>query len=236
MKQILQLARTDFKLIFRDPTLLAFFVLPLILFGVFIYLLPYLIGRFPAMADYLPLLVAVGVIENTQLFSFITSMIFVDEKESSVSRNYGVIPMSRTSFLVGRFLFPLLFTIGVNVLFLLIQPFYKLGIIEMFLISFLMALIVPLYALCVNIISDNRMQAMVYIKAANMIVLLPFAAFFVPSHFKHIFGILPSHWTLQYTVAIFNQNDSIWFFMVGLVLFTLLILYTAKIFIRKHFE
>jgi len=81
MKRILTLARIDFKLIFRDSSLRSFLVLPLILFALMIWGVPALVEKHPSLTAYLPIILAGFVIENTQLFCFISSMIWIDEKK-----------------------------------------------------------------------------------------------------------------------------------------------------------
>ncbi|MEZ4994176.1 MAG: hypothetical protein R2824_27360 [Saprospiraceae bacterium] len=197
MQKIWKLALTDFKLIFRDPSLRTFLVLPVILFVLIIWILPGLVQRYDFLEPYLPVFLVIAVIENTQLFCFINSMVLIDEKETEVAKAYGIVPLSNLEYILSRFLFPYLFTVLLNVVLLLVQPFYDIGLGENLLLASLTALIVPVYALAINSIVQNRMQGMVWVKAFNMIVLIPIAAFFVPGSFKHFFGILPTHWIFQ---------------------------------------
>ena len=81
MKKILKLALTDFKLIFRDPSLYAFLLLPVILYALLIWFVPGLVERYDLLLPYLPLFLVIGVIENTQVFSFISSMHTADKTE-----------------------------------------------------------------------------------------------------------------------------------------------------------
>ncbi|WP_319590882.1 hypothetical protein [uncultured Draconibacterium sp.] len=110
-----------------------------------------------------------------------------------------------------------------------------MSLISILLISFLAALVVPVYALAVNSVVQNRMQGMVYVKAFNMLVLIPIAAFFVPERFVHLFGIFPTHWVFQ-SIDKATQNLSINLFTsIGFVFFLILLWLVSRIFIRKHF-
>jgi fluoroquinolone transport system permease protein len=79
MKKIIELSLVDFKIIFRDSSLRAFFILPFVLLGLVVYLLPALIEKYNFLVPYLPVFLVVAVIENTQVFSFISSMVLIDE-------------------------------------------------------------------------------------------------------------------------------------------------------------
>jgi fluoroquinolone transport system permease protein len=235
MKRILTLARIDFKLIFRDSSLRSFLVLPIILFALMIWGVPALVEKHPSLTAYLPIILAGFVIENTQLFCFISSMIWIDEKEMGVAKAYGIVPLSKIQFILSRLLFPFLITVLLNVLLLEVQDFYEISILHIWLIAILTGLIVPIYALTINAIVDNRMQGMVYIKALNMLIILPITAFFIPAPFQHIFALLPSHWVFQAVNQTLLQTMNTWSFIIGFGLMWILIILSSKFFWRKHF-
>lgn len=235
MEKIIKLAFTDFKIIFRDSSLRIFLLFPFILFGVFVWFLPSLVEKYDFLVPYLPVFLAVGVIENTQMFCFISSMVLIDEKETDVAKAYGIVPLSRLHYIVSRFLIPYIVTVVLNVILLEVQPFYEIGLGENLIISLLAAMVVPVYVLGINAIVENRMQGMVYVKAFNMIVLIPFAAFFVPENFKHLFGIFPTHWIFQGVDHITKGLSIGWICGVGFLFLGLLLWFVSKQFIRKHF-
>ncbi|GAA4834418.1 hypothetical protein GCM10023331_19590 [Algivirga pacifica] len=229
------LALADFKIIFRDPSLKSFLVLPVLLFALILWGVPALVDNYPFLEPYLPVFLVVAVVENTQMFSFITTMVLIDEKETNVAPIYGVVPLKKWEYLLSRFLIPYLFTALLNIILFEVQPFYTIHWIDGVGLSLLTALIVPVYALSVNAIVKNRMEGMVYIKAFNMLVLLPIAAFFIPEEWRMFFGVLPTHWVFQGVEAV-TQGVSIALYMgVGVVFFVGLLWGVAKVFIRKHF-
>lgn len=235
MKKIAKLALTDFKLIFRDPTLRSFLALPVLLFLLVVYLVPYLADTYEALAPYLPLFLIVGAIENTQLFCFISSIVLIDEKESDVAKVYGVVPMSKGQYILSRFMIPYLFTVLLNVILFAVQPLFSIGWGLNLILSLLSALIVPVYALAINSMVENRIKGMVYIKAFNMVVLIPIAAFFVPDSFSHLFGILPTHWIFQSIEQVALGSLPWWMPLIGFAFFAVLTVWVARVFIRRHF-
>lgn len=235
IKKILKLAFTDFKIIFRDTSLKSFLFLPLILFALIIWGVPALIVQYDFLVPYLALFLAIAVIENTQTFCFISSMVLIDEKETNVAKVYGVIPLSKVEYLVSRFLIPYVFTVLMNVILFIVQPFFEIGFGVNLMISLMAALIVPVYVMAINSIVQNRMQGMVYIKAFNMLVLLPIAAFFVPEKLKHLFAFFPIHWVFQ-SVERASLGLPLGFVLgIGFVFSLALIFFVSRIFMRKHF-
>jgi len=235
MKKVLKLAITDFKLIFRDPSLRAFLFLPLILIILIVWVLPSLVEEYDFLIPFLPVFIIVAAIENTQMFSFICSMILIDEKETDVAKVYSIVPLTKFQYIISRFLIPYSFTVALNIILFLVQPFYAIGLGDNLVISFLTALIVPLYVLSINAMVKNRMQGMVYIKAFNMIVLIPIVAFFVPEKIKHVFGVLPTHWIFQSIDNLTNQLSIIRLSTIGFSFLGVLLWMASKQFIRKHF-
>lgn len=235
MKKIIKLALIDFKLIFRDPSLRTFLFFPVILISLIIWALPALVAKYDFLVPYLPVFLVVAVIENTQMFCFISSMVLIDEKESDVAKVYGVVPFTKWQFIVSRFLIPYFFTVILNLILFNIQPFYTISWSNNLTISLLTALIVPIYVLAINAIVKNRMQGMVYVKAFNMLVLIPIAAFFVPEKFKHFFGFFPTHWIFQSVDNVTKGLSIATVSIIGFLFLGLLLLFVSKQFIKTHF-
>lgn len=235
MKNIIKLALTDFKLIFRDTSLRTFLFFPIILIVLVTWALPSLVEKYDFLIPYLPIFIVVAVIENTQMFCFISSMVLIDEKESEVAKVYGILPFTKFQYIVSRFLIPYFFTAILNIILFWVQPFYNVSLGDNLIISFLTALIVPVYVLAINGIVKNRMQGMVYIKAFNMIVLIPIAAFFVPEKIKHIFGIFPTHWIFQSINSVTNNLSIGIVSTIGFLFLGTLLWVVSRLFIQKHF-
>ena len=235
MKKIIKLAITDFKLIFRDSALRIFLVLPLIIFGLFLWFLPYMIGKYEIIQPYLSIFLMVGIIENTQMFSFISSMVLIDEKETEVAKTYGVIPLSKVQYVISKLLIPFSITVLLNVVLIEIQVFYQIGWLENLTISILTALVVPVYVLGINSLVKNRIEGMIYIKVFNMLVLLPLAAFFVPADYKFLFGVFPVYWVFQIIENSTQNLPIMGCAIIGFLFFVVLLIWATIKFIHKHF-
>lgn len=235
MKKVIILAISDFKLIFRDSSLRTFLVFPFILLGAFVWFLPNLVDKYALLKPYSSIFLMIGVIENTQLFSFISSMVLIDEKETDVAKVYGVVPLSKIQYIISRLIIPFLITVILNVILLKVQSLYPVKWIPNLTISILTALVVPVFVLGMNTLAKNRMQGMIYFKALNIIALLPLAVYFLPEKFKYVFSVIPTHWIFQ-SIQNTSQDLSITkSVMVGFVFFILLLILVSKKFINKHF-
>ena len=235
MNQFLNITTSDFKLIFRDPTLRIFFALPLIIYALTLFFLPYLVGRYEGFGQYLPYILVVVAIENTQMFSFIYSMVLIEEKETMVAKIYGVLPVSKTGFVLSRLVAPTVITVLLNFILLLLQPFYALPVLACLLFSIVAALIVPAYILGVAVLCKNKMEGMVWVKVFNILVIIPVVAFFIPDTFARLFGIFPTYWAFQGLNNIIEGNMYSLFLLVGMLYLVGLLFVGLRKFAVNHF-
>jgi len=115
----------DFKVVYREPSLRLFFIIPFLLILVVKVFLPALCENYPVVSDYIPYILMGASIQTSTMFGFIYSMVFIDEKDTQVARVYGILPVSKPLHLIVRLSIPF----GVATLFtwmiLQFQPFYE---------------------------------------------------------------------------------------------------------------
>ncbi len=228
---------TDFKLIYRDKSLRTFLFLPLLILLVVYVGLPYFIEQYPAVNDYLIPILIVCSIETTQLFCFLYAMIFIEEKETKTNTVYGIIPVSLTKMLISRFALPVVLTAVLNFALLMIQPFFELDVINSLIYSFVSALIVPLYAIGVSIFSKNKMQGLVWVKAFNIVVILPIVYLIIDPSWKVIFTIFPTFWLFKSLESIItDQSNFSLSIFIAFVFMVSLLFFAIKLFQRKHYS
>lgn len=235
MKQLITVSISDFKMIFRDATLRVFLLMPIVIIAVINGALPWLITEFPVVEEYAIYIVVFATVEVTQMFGFIYSIVFIEEKEQEVSKVYGVMPISRITFTLFRMLIPVILTTLLTWVILMVQPFYDIPLGSSLLFSLIAALIVPPYVLAVSVMSKNKMEGMVWIKVINLAVVIPTAAFFVPKSFGWLFGLLPTHWVFQ---GLYNLILSENFVLEMVAATVLLVLFTGLLvrrFSKVHF-
>lgn len=235
MKQLIILSISDFKIIFRDPSLRVFLFMPILIFLVINYFFPFLIGKFPAFEEYLGYVIIVATIELVQMFGFIYSMVLIDEKETEVAKIYGVLPVSKFWFIIFRLIIPMIITAFLTWLILMVQPFYELFPFSLMFFAALTGFIVPVYVIGIVNMCKNRMEGMVWIKVFNVIALIPIAAFFIPDPLPYLFGVFPTHWAFQSMYSIINAEIYHWHIIVGMIYFMILLYILARKFSLKHF-
>ena len=238
INQLKQIAINDFKLIFRDMTLKAFFILPVLLIVMALWFVPMLIAKFAFLNDYLNLILIFLIIENTQAFCIINSLLLIEEKETQTAKVYGVLPISKTGLIVARLFIPYTLTVLFNVVLLSFQNLLQIDLITNLIISLLAALTVPIYVLLLSSFAKNRLEGMVYIKLFNLLVLLPLVSFFIGSNWVHLLGVLPTHWlyqSLDSGLSVGTSKMSLLYALLYLIYCLVALRFSVKLFIKSQF-
>ncbi len=236
MEKLIKVANNDFRLVFRDNSLKIFIVLPLLILVVTRYAVPYVAGVYPVVQDYIAVILMLATMQGSVAFGFIYSMVLVDEKDTNVTKVYGILPVSKFWFVVFRLIPPFFLATLATFLLLLVEPFYGLPVVSNLVYSALAAMIAPLMILFVATTAKNKIEAMTWQKLFNIPLFLPVLAFFVPVSFSLIFAIFPTFWAYQGFNFLINGGN-FWFYMlIGFAHSILLLMLMIKRFTRSHFK
>lgn len=236
MEKLIKVAINDFKLVFRDRSLKLFFIFPILNLFVVRYGLPYVVGRFPVLEDYLPILMMFLANQGALIFGFIYSMVLIDENDTNVAKVYGILPISKFWFVIFRLIAPFLLSTFATFLVFLVEPYYHLPIGINLIYSALSGLVAPGMVLFVAIMSKNKLEGMTWQKIFNIPVSLPILAFFIPTSFSFVFAFLPTHWAYQGFDNLVKGESFAIYLVVGFIFNLILIAVMAKRFSKTHFE
>jgi len=235
MNQLIKTSISDFKLVFRDPSLRIFLVIPFLAIALVYLVLPDLVAEFEGVEEYVPYILMAATLQMSTMFGFIYCMVLIEEKDTEVAKVYGILPVSKTGFISFRLLIPFLLSTIFTLIILESQPFYHFPFYSSFLIAVLAGLIAPMFALVVTVLSKNKMAGMTWYKLFNLLIVIPLVAFFAPPGYSGLFGVIPTHWIFQ------GMNDLILddpFFLnvsIGFMLTIVLLTFLVKRFSKNHF-
>ncbi len=236
MNQLIRLSTSDFRLIFRDPSLRTFLVLPLLIFVVLLWAVPSLIRQYPVVEDYVLYVLMASITQVAQMFGFIYGLVFIDEKDTQVAKVYGVLPINKSNLVLSRLLIPFLFSILITWLIFLTQPFYKVAVFHSLILSFVIGLLSILYPITLSVLSQNKMEGLTWIKGLNIIIILPIVGYFLPQPYSKIFTVFPSYWIFE-AVADLLQQGTLWLpMLVGFLFLIVLLFLIVRRFSKTHFS
>ena len=236
MRKLLKVAVNDFRLVFRDNSLKIFLFLPLMNLVVIRYAVPYIAGVYEVLQDYINVILMLATMQGSIAFGFIYSMVLVDEKDTSVAKVYGILPISKFWFIAFRLIPPFILATLATFLLLLVEPFYGLPAISNLVYSTLAGLVSPLMILFVATIAKNKIEAMTWQKLFNLPLFLPVLAFYVPASFSLIFAIFPTFWAYQGFNSLINGGTFRTYILIGFAHSILLIILMIERFTRSHFK
>lgn len=235
MEKLVYHILSDFKLVFRDNSLRIFLLVPLMIYLVVLFLAPYLISAFEGFERFIPLILMGATMQTGTMYGFIYGIVLIDEKDTGVAKTYGILPVSRMKFVLGRLMPSLLISAVFTFVLLLIQPFYFFDMLDMILVSVLSGMVSPFLALSVSIISRNKMEGMTWFKLVNLLISLPLAALFLPEY-RDFFLIVPTHWIFQAIQNMITGSSPIGYLAGGMI-FLILLLYLFMLrFSKVHFR
>ncbi len=176
-----------------------------------------------------------ATMQNSLIFGFIYSMVLIDEKDTSVAKVYGILPVSKFWFVIFRLIAPFLYSTIATFLMLFAEPFYEITLISNFIYSTLAGLVAPMMILFVAITAKNKIEGMTWQKLFNIPISLPLLAFFVPVSVSFLFAIFPTFWAYQGFHNLISGESSALYFSIGLAYSLLLIGLLAQKFSKNHF-
>ena len=235
MDRFIRLSLNDFKLIFRDKSLRIFLFMPVLIFIIILVYIPILTSQYESVIPYIPLILMAATLQTSTMFGFIYAIVLIHEKDMSVAKVYGVLPILKTGFVITRMVFPFVISSIFTFLLLVIQPFHDISIGFNILLSILCGLFAPLLAVFVSILSKNKMEGLTWFKIINLFVTLPLVAFFIP-RYSDLFGILPTHWAFQSLDTIISGGNTLILLAIGFFYTTILLIFSIRKFARVHFE
>jgi fluoroquinolone transport system permease protein len=236
MKKLIRVAINDFKLVFRDNSLKIFIFLPLLILLVVRYGVPYVAGIYEDLNDYLNIILMFATMQGSIAFGFIYSMVLVDEKDTSVAKVYGILPISKFWFVAFRLIPPFLLATLATFLLLLVEPFYNLPPLAGFVYSALAGLVAPLIILFTSTVAKNKIEAMTWQKLLNIPLFLPVLALFVPALYSLVFAVSPTYWAYQSFNSLIESGNPVIYLLIGFVHSILLLALMIKRLTETHFK
>jgi len=236
MGKLLKVALNDFRLVFRDNSLKIFIALPLLTLGIIRFAVPYVASIYESLNDYLAIILIMASMQGATAFGFIYSMVLVDEKDTSVAKVYGILPISKFWFVVFRLIPPFILATVATFLLFLVEPFYGLPGISSLVYSILAGLFAPIMILFVAILAGNKVEAMTWQKLFNLPLFLPILALFVSAPLSFVFAVLPSFWAYQALDSLIHAGNFWLYILFGFAHSILILTFMIERFTRNHFK
>lgn len=231
--KIIALSINDVKNIFRDRTLTIIFLMPVIIILLLRLVIPPLINKFPVLADYYTVIVALFCAATAVSPAFIVSFIMLDEKDENVLQVIRVMPLSPRVFVLYRILFIFLFGFIFSLLTIQFSALENFTLTAVVSVSVLFAMLAPTTALLIITFARNKIEGITLLKGINFIMMLPLLFFFVKSSWTVLLGVIPVYWTYQLFYAIVHSSSYGLYGLVSILLHAIFLAVLYKQFRKR---
>lgn len=196
----LELARTDFANLRRDPMLLAAGVAPLLVAGLVMFGFDPLAA---AVADFVELdrslVVGGALLLAPLLIGFVVGFLLVEEHEERILAAVAVTPLGNSGFLKHRLLLPAL--VGAGAAALLGFVVGELSLAAVVSVAVLGGATASLVTMTMAAIASDRVQALAVSKLTGFLLVAAIAFQFVDGWWRIPLGLVPATWLVEAAVS-----------------------------------
>lgn len=210
------LAIVDFKSIHRDP-MLRWLVFYPVAMGLLVrwgtpWVTGWLMARFQLdLRPYYVLLCSFLAFVMPMLAGAIIGFVMLDQRDDRSLTSILVTPLPLRTYLFCRLLIPLLFSFAVSVLIVELSGLCRIPLWGAVLAALASAAMGPVFCLFFAAFAANKVQGFALMKASGILFVPPVVAWFVPSNWQWLFGLIPLYWPAKVFWMI--ADGSAWFWI-----------------------
>lgn len=229
----------DIASVRRDAMLRWMTFLPLVIALAMRLVLPSIIAQIDpwlpwTLADfYPPLMGYMALLLVPYLWGILVGFLLLDQRDDRTLHALQATPLSLDGYLRYRLLLPTLLSMVTIPLTLPLTGLVNLEPGAYLLLALGAAPQAPLAALALAALARNKVQGLALMKVANVVLLPPLIAHFLPSGWQWPFLLVPTTWSARLLWEIQAGGTHAWFYLVGGLLYqTLLLWWLARRFER----
>ena len=207
----LRLLRSDMKLVGRDSMLFFYLLAPLLLMSALKFGVPsanevLTIYFHFNLSEYYGLITAVALLLVSLILGCMCGFMMLDERDDQLIQYYAVTPLSRSGYLICRFITAVVLSVIYNAILLLFAAPESVATSQVLYLVPMAALEAPVIALFLVAFAANKVEGLALSKGASLIVAIPAAAWFIHSPLKYGLGIFPPFWIYE---VLHNGNEGV---------------------------
>lgn len=210
MNRVLRLWSVDIRQSWRDPITVMVFFIPLIIGLVMRFALPLVLQMLPAGVDITPYYTpAMGVLILMPglMTGMISCFLMLDERDEGTLTAIQVTPLRKTDYLAYRLLSPVTMSFVLSVLLVRVAGVVNISSAALIVAALLASLSAPLWAGCILMLAENKIEGMAIMKLLSLLSGLPLVALFIPARFLPILWPFPLYWPFHYLMSAVNGSS-----------------------------
>lgn len=232
----------DAKSVGRDALLRWMVVLPLSVALAMRWVVPPIVARLETafqveLTPYYPTLVGTALLLlSPAMTGMVVGFLLLDERDDRTLTALLVTPLSANGYLAYRLALPTLLSLLVTVMAFPLADLTPAGFLALLMAAVAAAPQAPLFALFLAAFAQNKVQGFALMKAAGVLLIPPWVAYFTPSGWQVAFGVIPTYWPAKVFWQLQAGGDYGSYLIVGLVYQALLLAMLTRRFDKAMHE
>ncbi len=193
------------KEIFKDYLLAAMTILPLILGLLFKLGIPALelfiqskTGYAAILTPYYILFDLTIIFSTPVMFGYAGLMVILEERDNGIMKYLCVTPLRTSGYLFSRLIFLSALASLYGFIIEIIFHLSDITILQIFLGS-LFSFFTGIWLVClITLLASNKVEGLAFSKFSGLLILGPFASFFLNDWIKYLTGFLPTFWFTEF--------------------------------------
>lgn len=227
MNRVLALSLRDLKDIGRDPMLMIAIVGPLLLATVIRFVLPFasplLEVRFGfGLMEYGALFACLLLAMVPLMLGMLIGLVLLDERDEDLLSYFAVTPLMKKGYLVYRLASPVVLSFVLSLVALAAAGLAEYSATKAIPAVLMLALEAPMFALFMTVVAGNKVEGMAVAKAGGILLLAPFANYFLQDQWQWVGMLLPTYWAAEAFLEPGGRAVVVGFVFHGVVLWGLM--------------
>ena len=238
MKPVYLSFRCFIKEIFKDAMLAAMTFLPVFLGVLFKFGVPFIesiiasrTGKADFLAPYYILFDLIIIFSTPVMFGYTGLMVILEERDTGIMKYLSVTPLGIKGYINSRLVF---LSAIASVYALAVELFLRISAISFvqLLLGCAFSFLTGIWLICLIVsIASNKVEGLAFSKFSGLLILGPFASFFIKDDLKYLAGFLPTFWFTEYCLNI--GIYAVIALAVSFALTTVLLFLTIRLFKAK---
>ncbi|MFD1737984.1 hypothetical protein ACFSCX_15715 [Bacillus salitolerans] len=237
MQRILALWMSDMKNILRDSILLIGLIGP-ILFSLLVKF------GLPSLEDFLfdqynwelvphyPFILSIVLLMTPLTVGMLMGFMLLEDRDENMLLYYSVTPLTKSGYLLYKTASIMMVTFLVSFMVIYLCNLLDIELVWLLPINLLISLETPIIALFIASFASNKVEGLALSKVTSVLLIVPFAVYFMDSSWVYVAGLLPPYW-ITFSMLRIGTSD-FWMLIVGGLLVHLIYLGVLnRIFQRK---
>jgi fluoroquinolone transport system permease protein len=176
------------------------------------------------LLPYYPLIASIIVLVTPMVAGTVIGFLLLDQRDDRTLSALQVTPLTLGGYLAYRLAVPVLVSIVMTVITVPLTGLVRIGPLPLLLVGLAAAPLAPAFALLLGAFANNKVQGFAIMKAAGILNWPPIIAWFLPTVWQWVMGIVPTYWPVKLFWLLEAGEGGWWGYLVVGMAYQLLVI------------